>query len=155
MAFNLLRNPTLVSVFQKLEYYRLAKSLSTLLKQKQKDTKKSLPPVRCRTRMSSRTWFEASSVATQDLSTNTSNRISQLEPGTGYQMDVSLTLLGHFTKFMLSFKLIRKCILSFFLSSKLPFPPFFIDSKDFIYDFHDRQLPGVITDLKGVIFSQG
>lgn len=155
MAFNLLRNPTLVSVFQKQEYYRLAKSLSTLLKQKQKDTKKSLPPVRCRTRMSSRMWFEASSVATQDLSTNTSNRISQLEPGTGYQMDVSLTLLGHFTKFMLSFKLIRKCILSFILSSKMPFPPFFIDSKDFIYDFHGRQLPGVITDLKGVILSQG
>lgn len=136
MAFNLLRTPTLVSVFQKLEYYRLAKSLSTLLKQK--DTKKSLPPVRCRTRMSSRTWFEASSVATQDLSTSTSNRISQLEPGTGYQLDVSLTLLGHFTKFMLSFKLIRKCISSFFLSSKMPFPPFFTDSKDFIYDFHDR-----------------
>lgn len=121
MAFNLLRNPILVSVFQKLEYYRLAKSLSTLLKQKQKDTKKSLPPVRCRTRMSSRTWFEASSVATQDLSTNTSNRISQLEPGTGYQMDVSLTLLGHFTKFMLSFKLIRKSYYHFFSQVKCHF----------------------------------
>lgn len=53
-------------------------------------------------------------------------------------MDVSLIFLGYFIKFMFFFKLIRKCILLFFFLSKMLFFLFFIDFKDFIYDFYDR-----------------